>query len=79
MSRVTCGRRGAGWVGLVCDNTDGISVTRNVCCDLHIMTHGYVETTSPFNPLHAELYPIRHLLALGRSYHIVHVSRIRVK
>ena len=32
-----------------------------------------------FNPLNAELNPIRHLLALVRARHIVHVSRIRVK
>ena len=31
-----------------------------------------------FNPLNAELNPIRHLLALVRARHIVHVSRIRV-
>ena len=30
------------------------------------------------NPLHAELNPIRHLLALVGARHIVHVSRIRV-
>ena len=32
-----------------------------------------------FNPLNAELNPIRHLLALVRDRHIVHVNRIRVK
>ena len=32
-----------------------------------------------FNPLNAELNPIRHLLALVGARHIVHVSRIRVK
>ena len=31
-----------------------------------------------FNPLNAELNPIRHLLALVGVRHIVHVSRIRV-
>ena len=31
------------------------------------------------NPLNAELNPIRHLLALVGTHHIVHVSRIRVK
>ena len=31
-----------------------------------------------FNPLNAELNPIRHLLALVGAHHIVHVSRIRV-
>ena len=31
-----------------------------------------------FNPLNAELNPIRHLLALV-ARHIVHVSRMRVK
>ena len=30
------------------------------------------------NPLNAELNPIRHLLALAGTPHIVHVSRIRV-
>ena len=32
-----------------------------------------------FNPLYAELNPIRHLLALVGAYHILHISRIRVK
>jgi hypothetical protein len=32
-----------------------------------------------FNPLHAELNPICHLLALLGAHHIFHVSRIRVK
>jgi hypothetical protein len=32
-----------------------------------------------FNPLNAELNPIRHLLALAGDRHFVHVSRIRVK
>jgi hypothetical protein len=32
-----------------------------------------------FNPLNAELNPICHLLALLGTYHILHVSRIRVK
>jgi hypothetical protein len=31
-----------------------------------------------FNPLNAELNPIRHLLALVGARHFVHVSRIRV-
>ena len=31
-----------------------------------------------FNPLNAELNPIRHLLALLGARHILHVSRIRV-
>ena len=34
---------------------------------------------SLFNPLNAELNPIRHLLALVGARHFVHVSRIRVK
>jgi len=32
-----------------------------------------------FNPLNAELNPIRHLLALLESHFILHISRIRVK
>ena len=36
-------------------------------------------TRSCINPLHAELYPISHLLALLGSHPILHVSRIRVK
>jgi hypothetical protein len=32
-----------------------------------------------FNPLNAELNPIRHFLALLGAHHILHVSRIRVK
>ena len=31
-----------------------------------------------FNPLNAELNPIRHLLALLGAHHIFHVSRVRV-
>jgi hypothetical protein len=31
-----------------------------------------------FNPLNAELNPIRHLLALAGAHHFVHVSKIRV-
>ena len=31
-----------------------------------------------FNPLNAELNPIRHLLALAGARHFVHVSRMRV-
>jgi hypothetical protein len=31
-----------------------------------------------FNPLKAELNPIRHLLALAGAHHFVDVSRIRV-
>jgi hypothetical protein len=31
------------------------------------------------NPLNAELNPFRHMLALLQAYHILHVSRIRVK
>jgi hypothetical protein len=31
-----------------------------------------------FNPLNAELNPIRHFLALAGVHHFVHVSRIRV-
>ena len=49
--------------------------------------HGYImhkyfvtlNTHVDFNPLNAELNPIRHLLALVGARHIVHVSRIRVK
>jgi hypothetical protein len=32
-----------------------------------------------FNPLNAELNPVRHLLALAGAHHFVDVSRIRVK
>jgi hypothetical protein len=35
--------------------------------------------TSAFNPLNAKLNPIRHLLALLKAHHILHVSRIGVK
>ena len=38
-----------------------------------------LHTALIFNPLNAELNPIRHLLALVGVRHIVHVSRIRVK
>jgi hypothetical protein len=39
----------------------------------------YFSITGLFNPLNAELNPICHLLALLGAYHILHVSRIRVK
>jgi len=32
-----------------------------------------------FNPLNAKLNPTCHLLALLGAYHILHISRIRVK
>jgi hypothetical protein len=35
--------------------------------------------TRPINPLHADLYPISHLLALLGAHPIIQVSRIRVK
>ena len=38
-----------------------------------------LEGLHAFNPLNAELNPIRHLLSLVGARHIVHVSRIRVK
>ena len=38
----------------------------------------FVNCLNAFNPLNAELNPIRHLLALVRARHTVHVSRIRV-
>ena len=38
-----------------------------------------LENFCMFNPLNAELNPIRHLLALVGARHIVHVRRIRVK
>ena len=37
-----------------------------------------VHSIQYINPLHAELNPIRHLLALVGARHIVHVSRVRV-
>ena len=40
---------------------------------------GHKSSFCSFNPLNAELNPIRHLLALVGARHIVHVSRIRVK
>ena len=38
-----------------------------------------VQGVMVFNPLNAELNPIRHLLVSVGVRHIVHVSRIRVK
>jgi predicted metal-dependent peptidase len=32
-----------------------------------------------FNPLNAELNPIRHLLAFLGAHHILHVSRLKVR
>jgi hypothetical protein len=32
-----------------------------------------------FNPLNAELNPMRHLLALLEAHHILHISGVRVK
>jgi hypothetical protein len=39
----------------------------------------FQKNTKCFNPLNAELNPIRHLLALVGARHIVHVSTVRVK
>jgi len=39
---------------------------------------GIPHVRSALNPLHAELNPIYHLLALLGAHHILHVSRIRV-
>jgi hypothetical protein len=44
--------------------------------EAQIMRHNII--LSQFNPLNAELNPIRHLLALVGARHIVHVSRIGV-
>ena len=41
------------------------------------LLHSPPPLTDVFNPLNAELNPIRHLLALVGARHIVHVSRIR--
>jgi hypothetical protein len=38
----------------------------------------YIACPSLLNPLHAELNPICHLLALLGAQHILHISRIRV-
>jgi hypothetical protein len=38
-----------------------------------------VDNVNLFNPLNAELNPIRHLLALAGAHHFVDVSRIKVK
>ena len=43
------------------------------------MSEGTNAIIAPFNPLNAELIPICHLLALLGAYHIVDVSKIRVK
>jgi hypothetical protein len=37
-----------------------------------------VKNIQKFNPLNAELNPIRYLLALLGAHHFLHVSRIRV-
>ena len=53
---------------------------KTVCCQLQCQLYtGYFQVRQRnFNPLNAELDPIRHLLALAGAHHIVHVSRIRV-
>jgi hypothetical protein len=51
---------------------------------IYIYTHTHTlyptryRTRRFFNPLNAELNPIRHLLALAGAHHFVHVSKIRV-
>jgi hypothetical protein len=40
--------------------------------------HKFFQIAIVFNPLKADLNPIRHLLALLGARHILHVSRIRV-
>ena len=42
------------------------------------LKHQLLYTEHRFNPLNADLSPIRHLLALVGARHIVHVSRVRV-
>ena len=39
----------------------------------------YPQSSAKFNPLNAELNPIRHLLALLGAHHILYVGRIRFK
>jgi hypothetical protein len=42
------------------------------------LKEGQVALRDSLNPLHAELNPICHLLALLGVHHIFHVSRIRI-
>ena len=49
----------------------------NVTSHVHCLSCSLL-TSLCFNPLNAELNPIRHLLALVGPRHIVHVSGIRV-
>jgi len=39
----------------------------------------FYNSTTPVNPLNAELNPICNLLSLLGAHHILHVGRIRVK
>ena len=53
--------------------------TQCYLCEVVVeLRHVEGHTSFIFNPLKAELNPIRHLLALVGARHIVHVSRIRV-
>jgi len=55
-----------------------IHVFRGNPFQAHSLGQSY-HPTQLFNPLNAKLNPICYLLALLRSRHILHVSRIRVK
>ena len=50
------------------------SVLFKVCCSLYVVNTRFI-----IKPSNAKLNSICHLLALLRAYHILHVSRIRVK
>ena len=56
------------------------SSTQSVLAEQYklLTSHYVISLCCNFNPLNAELNPIRHLLALVEARNIVHVSRIRV-
>ena len=66
------------WPGKVPAAQISVNVFCVTRCKLHSVK-GRKLTRVFFNPLNAELNPIRHLVALVGARHIVRVSKIRVK
>jgi hypothetical protein len=54
-------------------NTLGTKIGLQVAAESHLV--GFVWKNFSINPLHAQLNPICHLLALLGAHHILHVSR----
>ena len=78
--RISTGDQESGFV-LQSDNVRRRRIPNRVnnLCRIFNLPFKYEAQTALFDPLKAELNPIRHLLALVGAHYIVHVSRVRVK